>query len=383
MKLFNLSQIQPEEKFLWDWHWGIPKLLFEKDGKELKIAFLIALFFHGIPLGYIWQRQSSKSELELVTTLQNVELIEPEKPSVTPLNVEEPKSALEFLKMALPIFKKNPQTLREIPITQKISEPQIKEVERLVEKKMNEIPIAPEIKLGDRQRQSLPDMADLSLQIKKQSPSTRELNPSIKLEEVGKKAVPTMAQTPQIVLGASEAKEKIVEISKIPSKEPSFKTQKQETLVEKTFVNPQKHSISPQIGFAKKGADLKIIAQEKTQVPAKLESPVIEKKEIKKLEISKEKVKITGPLSSRKIIKSLLPEYPDLARSKNIEADVAVRFTVSKEGDVRKNMVIERTSGYPELDRLVLEALKNWKFSSLAQTLEDQWGTITFRFRLD
>src|SRR3990167_2416818 len=164
MKLFNLSQIQPEEKFLWDWHWGTPKLLFEKDGKELKIAFLIALFFHGIPLGYIWQRQSSKSELELVTTLQNVELIEPEKPSVTPLNVEEPKSALEFLKMALPIFKKNPQ----------------------------------------------------------------------------------------IVLGASEAKEKIVEISKIPSKEPSFKTQKQETLVEKTFVNPQKPSISPQIGFAKK-----------------------------------------------------------------------------------------------------------------------------------
>ncbi|MBI2118761.1 MAG: TonB family protein [Elusimicrobia bacterium] len=380
MKLFNLSQIQPEEKFLWDW--GTPKLFFEKDGKQLKIAFLIALFFHGIPLGYFWQRQSSKSEFELVTTLQNVELIEPEKPVITPLNVEEPKSALEFLKMALPIFKKNPQTLREIPSTQKISEPQIKEVERLVEKKMNEIPKSPEIKLGNSQRSSLPDMAELALQTKKQE-SSRELNPRIQLEEVGKKAVPPMAQTPQIVLGASESKEKIVELSKIPRKEPSFTTQKQEALVEKTFVNPQKPFIAPQIGFSKKGADLKIIAQEKPQVPAKLESTVIEKKEIKKLEISKEKVKITGPLSSRKIIKSVLPEYPNWAKSKNIEADVAVRFTVSKEGDVRKNMVIERTSGYPELDRLVLEALKNWKFSSLDKTREDQWGTITFRFRLD
>ena len=100
------------------------------------------------------------------------------------------------------------------------------------------------------------------------------------------------------------------------------------------------------------------------------------------LEISKEKVKITGPLSARKVIQSFVPEYPAWARAKNVEADVAIRFTVSSGGEVRETMTIARTSGYPELDRLAVEALKKWKFSALPGG-QDQWGEITFRFLLN
>jgi TonB family protein len=51
---------------------------------------------------------------------------------------------------------------------------------------------------------------------------------------------------------------------------------------------------------------------------------------------------------------------------------------------VRKEMVIIRTSGYPKLDELALEALKKWKFSLLeGQDEVDQWGEITFKFLLD
>lgn len=382
MKQFKFRQIPTQAELLWEWQWGTPKLLLQKNGKELKIAFLIALFFHGIPLGLFWRKQTAKTNFELVTTLQNVELIEPQVPAAAPLNLQEPKNALEFLKMALPIFNKNPQTLREIPVQQKISEPQIKEMERLVEKKMNQNPRAPEIKLSDRQQTSLPDMHEIPSQIKKEM-SSLDLNPALRLEEVGKKALPPMAQTSQIALDRAKVKEKLVEVSKIPKKEPTFSSEKQARLAEKTLVSSQKPSIAPAIGYAKTGAELKILPQEQSPRQAKLETPAIEKKEIKKLEISKEKVKITGPLSSRKIIKSVLPEYPSWAKSKNIEADVAVRFYVSAEGNVLKNLVIERTSGYRELDRLVLEALKNWKFSSMDQNMEDQWGTITFRFRLD
>ena len=101
------------------------------------------------------------------------------------------------------------------------------------------------------------------------------------------------------------------------------------------------------------------------------------------LSISKEKVKITGPLSYRKVVKSYVPEYPAWARAQNLEAAVSIRFTVSSKGDVLESAVVERTSGYPELDRLCLEALKQWKFSPLPGNDQDQWGVITFRFRLD
>ncbi|MBI4218355.1 MAG: energy transducer TonB, partial [Elusimicrobia bacterium] len=77
-----------------------------------------------------------------------------------------------------------------------------------------------------------------------------------------------------------------------------------------------------------------------------------------------------------------LPVYPPWARAKNIEASVSIRFTVNPEGDVENALSIEKTSGYPELDRLAMETLKKWKFTALTSE-QKQWGTITFKFLLD
>ena len=98
---------------------------------------------------------------------------------------------------------------------------------------------------------------------------------------------------------------------------------------------------------------------------------------------SKKAVSIAGPLAGRKILSMVLPVYPEWAKAKGIEADVLIRFFVGPEGRVQERMLIERTSGYKELDDICMEALQKIVFVPLpAGSKEEQWGIITFRFRL-
>ena len=93
----------------------------------------------------------------------------------------------------------------------------------------------------------------------------------------------------------------------------------------------------------------------------------------------------SNPLAQRKVVNYELPKYPGWARDKGIEAEVVIRFFVSQEGHVRDRLILERTSGYPELDKISMKALKKWLFAALpAERAQegDQWGIITFRFRL-
>lgn len=97
----------------------------------------------------------------------------------------------------------------------------------------------------------------------------------------------------------------------------------------------------------------------------------------------KKAVEIAGPLAGRKILSIALPAYPDWAKAKGIEVDVLIRFFVGSDGLVQERMIIERTSGFKELDDLCLEALRKIVFIPLpAGSKEEQWGIITFRFRL-
>ncbi len=96
-------------------------------------------------------------------------------------------------------------------------------------------------------------------------------------------------------------------------------------------------------------------------------------------------VTITGPLSQRAIAHSVIPQYPAWARERGIQADVTIYFTVSREGEVQaRTLLIERTSGYPKLDHLAMRALKAWRFAPLTKDAkqEAQWGYVTFRFVL-
>jgi len=94
---------------------------------------------------------------------------------------------------------------------------------------------------------------------------------------------------------------------------------------------------------------------------------------------------IRGPLSGRAILYKDIPSYPEWAEKEGIEAGVSVHFVVLSNGKVKDNIYVVRTSGYPVLDKLVMEALRNWEFACLQGDLygKEEWGVLTFYFSLE
>lgn len=90
-----------------------------------------------------------------------------------------------------------------------------------------------------------------------------------------------------------------------------------------------------------------------------------------------------GPLSSRRLLSSVLPNYPDWASEQGLEVAVTVRFVVNPSGSIKTPIIVYRTSGYPRIDRIVIETVQDWRFARLRHMRrEEQWGILTFRFRL-
>jgi len=97
----------------------------------------------------------------------------------------------------------------------------------------------------------------------------------------------------------------------------------------------------------------------------------------------KKSFEIAGPLNNRPIIHKAIPQYPAWAEEQGIIGSVRIWFAVTPDGSVRTNMRVTKTTGYPDLDKLALEALKQWKFAPFTTTDESsQWGIITFTFSL-
>ena len=93
-------------------------------------------------------------------------------------------------------------------------------------------------------------------------------------------------------------------------------------------------------------------------------------------------ISLAGPIASRGILKKLLPNYPSWCLSQGISGVVKIKIWVEPSGKVREGALIECSSGYPDLDQAVVNALKAWLFAPLPGTVvqESQWGVITFRF---
>lgn len=93
-------------------------------------------------------------------------------------------------------------------------------------------------------------------------------------------------------------------------------------------------------------------------------------------------VHIEGPVSARTVLFRKLPEYPFWAQEFGLEFEVRLRFWVLPGGDVG-GVVVENSSGYPEIDAGVVRDMKLWKFGPVRSGLaEAQWGKILFKFRL-
>jgi len=142
-------------------------------------------------------------------------------------------------------------------------------------------------------------------------------------------------------------------------------------------------SLSGQAGIEKK------IELEKTYVPEKKkEIKIEEKKQLKPLPAqrkAKSSLSIGGEVKDRKIFRKVLPEYPVRAKRKGISGTVVVRFLVLPSGEVKGSSIfVESSSGYPELDDAVINALKRWRFEPLPEALKDkiQWGILVVKFVL-
>jgi len=98
---------------------------------------------------------------------------------------------------------------------------------------------------------------------------------------------------------------------------------------------------------------------------------------------SKSPYEISGPLSGRKIVRQVIPPYPDWARDKGLIASVSLRFRVFQSGEVKPSIEEVRSSGYQQLNEVAKQALLQWRFEPLRpdQYGVEQWGIITFKFR--
>ena len=94
---------------------------------------------------------------------------------------------------------------------------------------------------------------------------------------------------------------------------------------------------------------------------------------------SKPLISLSGPLAKRKIVKKYSPRYPAWALREGAEGTVSLKFWVSTDGHVKSNIVILKSSGYPELDRAAINALKMWIFEPGSK---EEWGILTVIFQL-
>jgi TonB family protein len=91
--------------------------------------------------------------------------------------------------------------------------------------------------------------------------------------------------------------------------------------------------------------------------------------------------KLAGQVADRELVSYEKPVYPEWAKTDGVEGSVTLRFYVLSDGRVKDNIFVEKTSGFSDFDGNAVAALRTWRFEALPGASE-QWGVITFHFRL-
>jgi protein TonB len=92
---------------------------------------------------------------------------------------------------------------------------------------------------------------------------------------------------------------------------------------------------------------------------------------------------LAGPIADRAVLRHVTPDYPEWAKRDGVEAAVTLYFIVRADGSVKENILVQKTAGFGDFDDSAREALAAWRFAPLAGGRSgEQWGTITFHFRL-
>ncbi len=94
-------------------------------------------------------------------------------------------------------------------------------------------------------------------------------------------------------------------------------------------------------------------------------------------------VSLAGPIADRPVLEAVRPEYPEWAKAEAVEGSVTLYFVVLPDGTVKPNVLVQKTAGFGDFDDNAVAALGAWRFAPLpAGRTGDQWGTITFHYRL-
>lgn len=351
---------------------------------RLPASVLGSLALHAAVVGlYLYAAQLSKRQASRV--IGNVDLmIQVHKPVAlpnAPRPAAPPRKLTDFLKMALPAIPKIEAQRLEVKVPQHELRMQTPKLEdrgkRFEQKKLDALNL-------DERR---PDVAKLDVGAVKTRRSAAALAALPKLEEVGRRQVKNLPaaikleEERQQAIGlqrmqalttpthhyAAPAAEQLHEAA--PSQSGRFA----DKIASMLPSQPPALEIKPEMREADDPLKKKVFME-----PAKRRETAQEIQPEKK-----KGVELEGPIKDRKIASYDVPEFPSWAKDQGIlEAAVAIRFWVTPEGGVMDNMRVERTSGFGRLDRLAMDALKNWKFAPLLNN-ERQWGVITFRFVLE
>lgn len=367
------------------------------DSRRLQGSAAFAFSVHAAVLGLYLFSTLSKSALQ-TPILREVEFMDLKPAPVevahaAPAQVA-PRSLTDFLKMAMPKLA-SPQEAPSAP-KESFREMAPSQAKLLIDK--GALQRGPSLKIDSAQLERTP-AANLGEIARKTdaheiAPNAMEAPKTIALDAVGRRAVASAGPAIRIEGTAGPARTGMRDLPSVPrgATARNGTTASSSGLDLKEGAAPARRATGfpgggPSIGYGK-GSGISLaegpVGRPKTAALPAAPAPAKPKPSTDIVTTdSKKAVEIAGPLAGRKIISMTLPVYPDWAKAKGIEADVLIRFFVGPEGRAQERMLIERTSGYKELDDLCMEALQKIIFVPLPPgSKEEQWGIITFRFRL-
>jgi TonB family protein len=92
---------------------------------------------------------------------------------------------------------------------------------------------------------------------------------------------------------------------------------------------------------------------------------------------------LAGPIADRAIRSYVSPVYPEWAKREAVEGTVRLYFVVRADGSIKENVLVQKTAGFEDFDDSARQALLAWRFAPLGEgRTGEQWGTITFHFRI-
>jgi TonB family protein len=354
-------------------------------GRRVPLAVVLSIALHGSALLlYVYVAQLSKKQTARVIgdvdLLVQVKKPVASKPSARPAAA--PANMFNFLKMALPAIPKIEAQRLEVKLPQqqrlKMQSPKLEDRgKRFDQNKLEALnlderrPDAAKLDVAKVETRRAPALAAMPKLEEVGRRQVRNLPAAIKLEEERQQAIGL--QRMQALTTPSHRRAGPAAVEALREAEPAETGRFANKIASMLPTQAPALELKPERRESNDALKKRVVMEPSKRAEAQGLQP----------EAPKKGIELEGPIKDRKIVSYEVPEFPSWAKDQGIlEASVAIRFWVNPQGDVLDNMRVERTSGFGRLDRLSMDALKNWKFAPVLNN-EKQWGVITFRYVLE